>query len=179
MSKIIDLIDSYIERDPAAKGRIEVFFTSPGLHAIGIYRLSNFLWSFCSAICFLLLTLKYFIVNIVTHCNLLYCWWLLPCTFGLKKEVEAMACSMLFISLGAFEINPAVMELLLCWIALEPATVTFSMDLSFTLYPSLGSSVLRRRRRRRLEATRAVLSWIFGGGPSRKQSRAAGSWSLS
>ena len=24
MSKIIDLIDSYIERDPAAKGRIEV-----------------------------------------------------------------------------------------------------------------------------------------------------------
>lgn len=45
MSKIIDLIDSYIERDPAAKGRIEVFFTSPGLHAIGIYRLSNFLWS--------------------------------------------------------------------------------------------------------------------------------------
>ena len=50
-----------------------------------------------------------------------------------------MACSMLFISLGAFEINPAVIELLLCWIALEPATVTFSMDLSFTLYPSLGS----------------------------------------
>ena len=45
MSKIFDLIDSYIERDPAAKGRIEVFFTSPGLHAIGIYRLSNFLWS--------------------------------------------------------------------------------------------------------------------------------------
>ena len=45
MNKIIDLIDSYIERDPAAKGRVEVFFTSPGLHAIGIYRLSNFLWS--------------------------------------------------------------------------------------------------------------------------------------
>ena len=45
MSKIIDLIDSYIERDPAAKGRIEVFFTSPGLHAVGLYRLSNFLWS--------------------------------------------------------------------------------------------------------------------------------------
>ena len=45
MSKIIDLIDSYIERDPAAKGRIETFFTSPGLHAVGIYRMSNFLWS--------------------------------------------------------------------------------------------------------------------------------------
>ena len=45
MSKIIDLIDSYIDRDPAAKGRIETLFTSPGLHSIGIYKLSNFLWS--------------------------------------------------------------------------------------------------------------------------------------
>ena len=42
MSKIIDLIDSYIDRDPAAKGRIETLVTSPGLHSIGIYRLSNF-----------------------------------------------------------------------------------------------------------------------------------------
>ena len=45
MSKIIDLIDSYIDRDPAAKGRIETLITSPGLHSIGIYKLSNFLWS--------------------------------------------------------------------------------------------------------------------------------------
>ena len=45
MSKIIDLIDSYIDRDPAAKGRIETLVTSPGLHSIGIYRLSSFLWS--------------------------------------------------------------------------------------------------------------------------------------
>ena len=45
MSKIIDLIDSYIERDPAAKGRIETVLTSPGLHAIGIYKLPNFFWS--------------------------------------------------------------------------------------------------------------------------------------
>ena len=36
---------SYIERDPAAKGRIETVLTSPGLHAIGIYKLSNFFWS--------------------------------------------------------------------------------------------------------------------------------------
>ena len=36
MSKIIDLIDSYIERDPAAKGRIETVLTSPGLHALGL-----------------------------------------------------------------------------------------------------------------------------------------------
>ena len=34
-----------IDRDPAAKGRIETLFTSPGLHSIGIYKLSNFLWS--------------------------------------------------------------------------------------------------------------------------------------
>ena len=45
MSKIIDLIDSYIDRDPAAKGRIETLVTSPGLHSIGIYKISNFLWS--------------------------------------------------------------------------------------------------------------------------------------
>ena len=45
MSKIIELIDSYIERDPAAKGRFETILTSPGLHALGIYKISNFLWS--------------------------------------------------------------------------------------------------------------------------------------
>ena len=45
MSKIIDLIDSYIERDPAAKGRIETVLTSPGLHALGIYRIASFVWS--------------------------------------------------------------------------------------------------------------------------------------
>ena len=45
MSKIIELIDSYIARDPAAKGRFETILTSPGLHALGFYRVSNFLWS--------------------------------------------------------------------------------------------------------------------------------------
>jgi len=45
MSKIIELIDSYIERDPAAKGRFETILTSPGLHALGFYRISNFIWS--------------------------------------------------------------------------------------------------------------------------------------
>ena len=45
MTKIIELIDSYIERDPAARGRIETILTSPGLHALGIYTISNFLWS--------------------------------------------------------------------------------------------------------------------------------------
>ena len=51
----------------------------------------------------------------------------------MKKEVLAIAYSILFISFGAFDIRPAVIELLLCWIALDPATVTFSIDLSFTL----------------------------------------------
>ena len=46
MSKIIELIDSYIERDPAAKGRFETILTSPGLHALGFYKISNFIWSF-------------------------------------------------------------------------------------------------------------------------------------
>ena len=45
MSKIIELVDSYIDRDPAAKGRFETILTSPGLHALGIYRISNFIWS--------------------------------------------------------------------------------------------------------------------------------------
>ena len=45
MSKIIELIDSYIERDPAAKGRFETILTSPGLHALGFYKISNFVWS--------------------------------------------------------------------------------------------------------------------------------------
>ena len=42
MTKIIELIDSYIDRDPAAKGRFETILTSPGLHALGFYKISNF-----------------------------------------------------------------------------------------------------------------------------------------
>ena len=45
MRSLIALIDSYIERDPAAKSRVETFLTSPGLHALGLYRLSSFLKS--------------------------------------------------------------------------------------------------------------------------------------
>ena len=45
MLHFINLIDSYNRRDPAAKSRLETFFTSPGLHAIGFYKISNFLWS--------------------------------------------------------------------------------------------------------------------------------------
>ena len=45
MRGLITLIDSYIERDPAAKGRIETLLTSPGLHALGLYRVANLLYS--------------------------------------------------------------------------------------------------------------------------------------
>jgi serine O-acetyltransferase len=45
MRSLIALIDSYIERDPAAKSRVETLLTSPGLHALGLYRLSSFLKS--------------------------------------------------------------------------------------------------------------------------------------
>ena len=45
MRSLISLIDSYIERDPAAKGRVETLITSPGLHALGLYRISSFLYS--------------------------------------------------------------------------------------------------------------------------------------
>ena len=45
MRSLISLIDSYIERDPAAKGRVETLITSPGLHALGLYRISSFLFS--------------------------------------------------------------------------------------------------------------------------------------
>ena len=45
MRSLIALIDSYIERDPAAKCRVETLLTSPGLHALGLYRLSSFLKS--------------------------------------------------------------------------------------------------------------------------------------
>ena len=45
MRSLIALIDSYIERDPAAKSRFETLLTSPGLHALGFYRLSSFLKS--------------------------------------------------------------------------------------------------------------------------------------
>ena len=45
MRSLITLIDSYIKRDPAAKGRVETLITSPGLHALGLYRVSSFLYS--------------------------------------------------------------------------------------------------------------------------------------
>ena len=43
MRSRIALIDYYIERDLTAKSRVETLLTSPGLHALGLYRLSSFL----------------------------------------------------------------------------------------------------------------------------------------
>ena len=37
-------IDAVLARDPAARNRIEVFFTYPGLHALMVHRLSHLLW---------------------------------------------------------------------------------------------------------------------------------------
>jgi len=37
-------IDSYIERDPAAKSRLEVVLCYPGLHAVVFYRVAHALW---------------------------------------------------------------------------------------------------------------------------------------
>lgn len=39
-----DDIDSVLARDPAARNRLEVMFTYPGLHAVIVHRLSNSLW---------------------------------------------------------------------------------------------------------------------------------------
>lgn len=39
-----DDIDSYIQRDPAAKSRAEVILCYPGLHALMFYRIAHALW---------------------------------------------------------------------------------------------------------------------------------------
>jgi len=37
-------LDNALVKDPAARNRIEVFLTYPGLHALWGYRIANFLW---------------------------------------------------------------------------------------------------------------------------------------
>jgi len=37
-------IDAYMERDPAARSRLEVFLCYPGFQALLVYRLANYLW---------------------------------------------------------------------------------------------------------------------------------------
>lgn len=43
-SKITEYSDSVLKRDPAARSKIEVFLCYPGLHAIILYRMANYLW---------------------------------------------------------------------------------------------------------------------------------------
>ena len=43
-SKLSEDIDSVVERDPAARSKIEVFLCYPGVHAIILYRVAHFLW---------------------------------------------------------------------------------------------------------------------------------------
>ena len=44
--RIMDDIDSFFERDPAAKSRIEVFLCYPGFHAVLLHRGAHRLWGF-------------------------------------------------------------------------------------------------------------------------------------
>jgi serine O-acetyltransferase len=45
ISRILEDIDNAMERDPAARNRLEVFLTYPGLHAIWGHRISHWLWN--------------------------------------------------------------------------------------------------------------------------------------
>ena len=44
LSRIIEDLDNAISHDPAARNRLEVALTYPGLHAIWGYRISHLLW---------------------------------------------------------------------------------------------------------------------------------------
>src|ERR1700761_7849372 len=43
-SKILREIDSFFERDPAAKSRLEIILCYPGFHAVLWHRISHRLW---------------------------------------------------------------------------------------------------------------------------------------
>ena len=42
---IVEDIDTALAKDPAARNRLEVLLTYPGLHAVWGHRISHFLWS--------------------------------------------------------------------------------------------------------------------------------------
>ncbi len=44
IKQILEDIDSFFDRDPAARSRAEVVLCYPGLHAVLIYRLAHMLW---------------------------------------------------------------------------------------------------------------------------------------
>ena len=41
---IVEDIDTALAKDPAARNRLEVLLTYPGLHAVWGHRISHFLW---------------------------------------------------------------------------------------------------------------------------------------
>lgn len=43
-SRIIEDLDTALRRDPAARNRLEVALTYPGVHAVWGYRIAHFLW---------------------------------------------------------------------------------------------------------------------------------------
>ena len=45
LNRLIEDIDTALRRDPAARTRIEVLLTYPGLHALWGYRVAHFLWN--------------------------------------------------------------------------------------------------------------------------------------
>lgn len=45
-TRILEDLDNAISHDPAARNRLEVALTYPGVHAIWGYRISHFLWSY-------------------------------------------------------------------------------------------------------------------------------------
>lgn len=44
LKRVIEDLDSAIERDPATSSRIEMFLTAPGLHAIWMHRVASFMF---------------------------------------------------------------------------------------------------------------------------------------
>ena len=45
IGRIVEDIDNAMERDPAARTRVEVFLAYPGLHAIWGHRIAHWLWN--------------------------------------------------------------------------------------------------------------------------------------
>jgi serine O-acetyltransferase len=44
LERIVEDIDSVMQRDPAAQSKLQVFLCSPGLHAVWSHRLNHWLW---------------------------------------------------------------------------------------------------------------------------------------
>ena len=45
LKRVIEDLDSAIERDPATSSRLEMFLTAPGLHAVWMHRISSFVFN--------------------------------------------------------------------------------------------------------------------------------------